>query len=88
MLHSVALVFYSRVGDAPDLDEELCSGGDEGVGEEGVPLYGGHRRVVSLVGPEVAGGVLCGAEVDGALLRTHQVLAGVVRLEGQGRPSV
>ena len=43
---------------------------------------------MSSVGPEEAVGVLCGAEVDLALLRTNQVLAGVVRLEGQGGSSV
>ena len=79
---------HSRVSDTPYLDEELCRGGDEGVREEGVPLYGGHGGVVSRVGPEEPVGVLCGAEVDRALLCAHQVLAWVVRLEGQGGPTV
>ena len=55
---------HSRVSDTPYLDEELCRGGDEGVREESVPLYGGHRRVVGRVGPEEPVGVLRGAEVD------------------------
>ena len=79
---------YSRVGDAPYLDEELCRGGDEGVREEGVPLYGGYWGVVGRVGPEEPVGVLRGAEMDRALLGAHQVLARVVRLEGQGGPTV
>ena len=47
----------------PDLDDPLRGAGDEDVGDEGVPLDVVHRGVVGLVGVQVAGAVLGGAQV-------------------------
>ena len=57
--HSLAVL-------VPDLDDPLRGAGDEDVGYEGVPLDVVHRGVVGLVGVEVAGAVLRGAQVHHA----------------------
>ena len=63
-------MFYLLAVFVPDLYDPLGGAGDEDVGYEGVPLYVVHWSVVGVVGVEVPGGVLGGAEVHHALVST------------------